>query len=135
MKKVAVNNFNQKGETKMKIDFTQVLKGFDGKPLIGENKTEVTLGFICVDALLTTFRGETEKPNPADVIRRYEFAKAIDNGEEMDLKAEDIVLLKGRILKSRPTLVYGLTSDMLEKKEDVRTNEPTEYIEPGDQNI
>lgn len=105
----------------MKIDFTQVLKDFDGKLLTGEDKTEITLGFICVDALLTTLRGETEKPNPADVIRRYEFARAIYNGEEMDLKAEDIALLKGRILKTRPTLIYGLTSDMLEKKEDVGT--------------
>ena len=108
----------------MTIDFTLVLKDFGGKPLMGEDKTKITLGFICVDALLTTFRGETEKPNADDTIRRYEFAKAIHNGEEIDLKAEDIVLLKGRILKARPTLVYGLTSDMLEKK-DVRTKQPT----------
>jgi len=43
----------------------------------------------------------------------------------MDLKAEDIALLKGRILKIRPTLIYGITSDMLEKKEDAEKTDTT----------
>ncbi len=120
-----------KGETKMKIDFTQVLKDLDGKAIKGPDG-DITLGFICVDALLAPLKGETERPNADDTIRKYEFAKAIHKGEEMDLKAEDIVLLKGRILKTRTTLIYGITSDMLEKKEDERANEPTEHTEPGD---
>ena len=118
----------------MKIDFTQVLKDLDGKEIKGPDG-DITLGFICVDALLAPLKGEMEKPNAGDTIRRYEFAKAIHNGEELDLKVEDIALLKGRILKTRTTLIYGITSDMLEKKEDVGTNEPTEHTEPGDKNI
>lgn len=113
-----------KGETKMKIDFTQVLKDLDGKEIKGPDG-DITLGFICVDALLAPLKGETEKPNAADTIRWYEFAKAIHKGEEMDLKAEDIALLKGRILKIRPTLIYGITSDMLEKKEDAEKTDTT----------
>ena len=108
----------------MKIDFTQVLRDLDGKEIKGPDG-DITLGFICVDALLAPLKGEMEKPNAGDAIRRYEFAKAIHKGEEMDLKAEDIALLKGRILKTRTTLIYGITSDMLEKKEDVRTEQPT----------
>lgn len=116
----------------MKIDFTQVLRDLDGKEIKGPD-CDITLGFICVDALLAPLENEMKNPNADDTIRRYEFAKAIHNGEEMDLKVEDIVLLKGRILKTRTTLIYGITSDMLEKKEDERANEPTEHTEPGDQ--
>ena len=107
----------------MKIDFTQVLKDFDGTPIKGPDG-DITLGFICIDALLATLPDEQKSPNADDYIRRYEFAKAIRKDGEMDLKAEDIVLLKSRILKTRPVLVYGITSDMLEKK-DERTNEST----------
>ena len=117
----------------MKIDFTQVLKDFDGNPFPGKDDKDVTLGFICVDALLAVFKKEQENPDAADYIKRYEFAKAIHKGEEMDLKAEDIALLKGRLLKTRPALIYGLASDMLEKK-DVRTDEPTVRPKPINKN-
>lgn len=112
----------------MKIDFTQVLKDFDDKPFPGKDGDDVTLGFICIDALLATLTDE--KPDANDYIRRYEFAKAIHKGEEMDLKAEDITLLKSRILKTRPALIYGLASDLLEKK-DGRTNVKSECSESG----
>ena len=117
----------------MKIDFTQVLKDFDGKPLKGPEK-DITLGFICEDALLAVLKGETEKPNADDYITRFELARSIHKGEELDLKTEDIVLIKGRILKTRPALVYGLTSDMLEKK-DGGTDKQSECPESGDENI
>ncbi len=128
-----LNNLNQKGETKMKIDFTQVLKDLDGNAIKGLD-CDITLGFICVDALLAPLKGETERPNAGDAIRRYEFAKAIHKGEEIDLKVEDIALLKDRILKTRTTLIYGLTSDMLEKKEDVGTDKSTKRPKSGNKN-
>ena len=112
----------------MKIDFTQVLRDLDGEAIKGPDG-DITLGFICVDALLATLEGEMKTPNADDMIRRYEFAKAIHKGEEMDLKVEDIVLLKGRILKTRPTLIYGITSDMLEKK-DVGTDKSAKRPKP-----
>lgn len=117
----------------MKIDFTQVLKDFDGKPIKGADEEDITLAFICVDALLATLPDEQKSPNADDFIRRYEFAKAIRKGEEMDLKAEDIVLLKSRILKTRPVLIYGITSDMLEKK-DGGTNKPIKRPKPVNKN-
>jgi hypothetical protein len=115
----------------MKIDFSQVLKDFDGDPIKGP-KEDITLGFICEDALLAVLKEETERPNADEYIRRFELARSIHKGKELDLKAEDIVLLKGRILKTRPALIYGLTSDMLEKK-DGGTDKCPEHVEPGDE--
>ena len=120
-----------KGETKMKIDFTQVLKDLDGKEIKGPDG-DITLGFICVDALLAPLENEMKTPNADDTIRRYEFAKAIHKGEEMELKVEDVALLKDRILKTRPALIYGITSDMLEKKEDERAEQSAKRPKPRD---
>ena len=116
----------------MKIDFSQVLKDFDGGPIKGQDG-DITLGFVCEDALLAVLKEETERPNASEYIKRYELARSIHKGKELDLTAEDIVLMKGRILKTRPALIYGLTSDMLEKK-DGGTDEQPDCPESSDAN-
>lgn len=113
----------------MLIDFTQVLKGFDDKPLQGSDG-DITLQFICIDALLTD--SKEDKQDGPEKLRRYELAKTIHNGKEMDLKTEDIVLIKDKIVKTRPTLIVGITEDMLEGKKDVGTNKPTKHPKPVD---
>jgi len=123
----------------MIIDFTQVLKDLDGKPIRGKKIVEdgkvvgdedATLRFICSDVLLAEL--QDEKSSGEDKIRRYELAKAIYNCDEMDLKVEDIALIKRRVGKIHFPLIVGITSEMLEGKTDVGTNNPTDDVEVGD---
>ncbi len=127
----------------MIIDFTQVLKDFDGESIKGKAITEekdgktviasfedATLGFICVDVLLGEEQGE--KVPADDKVKRFELARAIHKAESIDLESEDITLLKSRIAKFHKPLIVGITLEMLENK-NVGTDDTADNAEADDE--
>lgn len=84
----------------MQIHFDRVVVELDGSPAGGD--TPLTVGSMCLQALVAAIRDETPPP-PAEVERRYRLALRIQRGGEQDLSPEDCTLLRDRICR-----VYGV---------------------------
>jgi len=101
-------------------DFSRALKGLDGKPIKAQGK-DVTLGSVSADALLAPEQqANPREPAPkipgTEKVKRYELAKKVYKGGKVDVKAEDIALLKKVIAANYSALVVGQAWAMLEKK-------------------
>jgi len=73
----------------------------------------MTLGDVCINSLLAPIQGDDEKKK----WRKYElFRNVRDAKGEIELKAEEIVLIKECIGKLQSTLVMGQCWDLLEGK-------------------
>ena len=96
----------------MLIDFSQELKSLSGEPFLKEEGKVALLGDMCVAALLS------EKPNapaPAvDKLKRWELAKLVYGKGEVELKAEDIVLIKKAAGEVFAPALMGVMYDLLE---------------------
>lgn len=128
----------------MNINFKQNLENFEGEELkepdtkkieelrkqllkkeitrdkfdaeVTESFKVVTLGFICVNALLSEVKDE--RVTGDDKVKRYELAKAIHTNDELDVPAEGIVLLKERIGKLYLPMIVGQVFNLLENKQE-----------------
>ncbi len=97
----------------MKIDFSKRLTNLQGQVLKDDTTgEEVTVGTICVQALLSTDREETL--DGMEKVRRYELAKSIFNKEKESLSAEEVVLIKKMVGKFFTTVVAGQVLPMLD---------------------
>ena len=112
----------------MKTKFNTKLAEFNGKPLYDgeEDKTDgakrakrkvMTTGRAAVNALLAAVRGEVISGE--EKLNRYELAKSIyeAKGSEIEVTAEQIVLIKKCINMVYGPLVYGQCCHMLEGNE------------------
>jgi hypothetical protein len=110
----------------MKINFSHELKTLDGKSIPGfDGKERTSLKDVCVDALLAQFRDEVGAAgNPGTGIsgeekcNRYVLATRIYGDDEVDLKVEEIALLKKLVGKGFGPLIVGQAWDMLENKQE-----------------
>jgi len=99
----------------MKIDFTKQLKDLDGKTIV-EKDGAITLKSICINSLMANYQDE-KNLSGEEKFKRYELAMKIsENGKDVDLKAEDISLIKQLVGKAFTPLVVGQTYKMLEDK-------------------
>jgi len=96
----------------MKIKLNQQLKSVDNKsPIIGERNEPLTLRNICINAVLAPIEGEDQKKK----WEKYEiFKKLRDANDEVDLKVEEIVVIKNGIGRFNPPLILGQCFEMLE---------------------
>lgn len=93
-----------------KVNFNDFLIGFDGNPIKKANNENSTFKSICQDALWTPEQNETAE----EKYNAYKLSRKIDSDDEVELKAEDIVLLKKKVGKLYGALVVGLVYDKLE---------------------
>jgi len=96
----------------MKIKINTQLKGVDGlTPLTDQmEKSILSLRSVSINSLLIPMEGDKEK----DKLDKYDLYKKIrDSGEEVDLQAEEIVLIKKCIQKFQPQLVMGQCYELL----------------------
>lgn len=73
----------------MKIDTTKVLKNLDGEAF-KDGEKDLTLGMA-----ITSILSKTSKE--ADPLKIYSLALKFNEGGELDLSAEDIVLVKEKV--------------------------------------
>lgn len=80
----------------MQIDFRQVIKGLDGKPVLDETQKPVTLGVACEMALMRNApAGPGEPELTGDKKVHYmTLAQDIHVKGKVDVISDDIVLLK-----------------------------------------
>lgn len=99
----------------MKINVNQNLKAMNGETLMDNdgkgNAVEAILKTAIVNALLSPVQQETG----IDKVKKYELAKRIYESDEIDLKAEEITLIKNRIGELFSPIIVGQVFEMLEK--------------------
>jgi len=118
----------------MQVDLDVALKDIEGaeivegqKPVLGEagqpvldnrggpvleGGTPITLGRVCVRALMANEEGDTAPGE--EKLKRYDLARELQKGGTQSVKSEDVTMLKERIAKFFSTLVVGQTYHMLE---------------------
>lgn len=99
----------------MYIDFTKVLMEIDGlTPVLTPENQPFTLQLACQGGLLNSKRPLTGEQKIAD----FDFAKRIQANGELELKAEEIVLLKERIADAFSAVIVKRSWDILDPKTD-----------------
>ena len=105
----------------MKIDFSAILLDLHDKPLMqpaaaGETPTApATLAWVAAEALLSA----TEDKDGQKKYKLYALAMKVGGGGEVELKAEDIALIKTKIGEQFAPLVVGRAFDLLGEGEAV----------------
>ena len=98
----------------MEINFDSPITNLKGITLEGEDKENVILKNICVNALMT------EIPNNNDTgeikLKRFNLAQKIYVGGKIEVTAEEVALLKERIGLCFSTLIVGRAWELLESK-------------------
>ena len=98
----------------MNVDFSQQIKGLDGVVLKGEDSKELTLASVCTNAVLANFQDEANLSGE-EKVKRYDLALGIySTTEPLDLKSEDVALIKKSVAKLFGALVVGQAFKMLE---------------------
>ncbi len=103
----------------MLIDFEQTMKTLNGEEIKESEKKDsvpLTLKSVCINALLSEI--DREKTSGEDKVERYELAKKIHEGGTIELKTEQVVLIKERIGKFYLPLLVGGAFEMLEGQKD-----------------
>ena len=101
----------------MVIKVDTLLKNMDGqvmKDMVDGEAVDATLRVAMVNAVLSP----VERESGTDKVKKYELAKKIHNAtDDVELTAEDISLIKGRVGEVFPALIVGQVFDILEGKE------------------
>ncbi len=106
--------FAQEKEKTRTIDFTQTLKGYDGKVLTNGTPDgkpggkATTLEDVSVNALLTPLPEDKGAPDAATkAFQRFKLAEKLHDGKAIALTAEQIAMLKERIAQVYGAAVVG----------------------------
>ncbi len=96
-----------------------VILDLDGKPIPidGENKGEekfLTLKIVCLNSLF--FNDKEKIVAGEEKLKRYVLGMKINVEENVELIAEEIVLLKKLIGEYQPPLIVGRAYDLLEER-------------------
>jgi len=99
----------------MIINVDVKLMTLDGKVMMDAdssgNAVEATVKTLLVNAVLAPTKDE----KGVDKVRKYELAKMIFKGGEVDLTPEDIVLIKKQVGDNFAPIVVGQVFEMLDK--------------------
>jgi hypothetical protein len=98
----------------MKIDFFKQLLDMDNKPIMETKDKPLLLDKVCVNALLQEVPNE-QTTGEAKLLR-FKLAKKIYGVSEVEVTAEEIVLIKDRVGKQYLPLIVGQVYEILEGK-------------------
>ena len=98
----------------MKIKINEKLVGVDGTPLKGEKGQPITFKDIAIHSILSPVQGDDEKKkwDKYEIYRKLQDAK----GAEVELKTEEVAILKLAIGKIQPPLIMGQCWEIIEGK-------------------
>jgi hypothetical protein len=112
----------------MKIDVTQQLLELDGTPMVTgkqicrtcgqgvSDKEPLTVRWAATKALTATFRDEPSLPGD-EKVARFHLALKVTREDQLDLKAEDVVLIKQLVGKMYGPVVVGQVWSILDPDE------------------
>jgi hypothetical protein len=97
----------------MKVQLNQELLDVEGKSISSGKAPKLFLKDVCINAVLTPFQEDKEE----DKWKKYELYKKLrDVKGEVELKVEEVSMIKKAIGKVNTTLVMGQAWEMLEGK-------------------
>jgi hypothetical protein len=97
----------------MKVKIDQVLQDVERQPIKSEKGKSLTMRDVCINSLLTPTQGDDEKVK----WDKYEIYKKLRDAKgEVELKLEELNVLKKCVGKIQPPLLMGQVYDMLENK-------------------
>jgi hypothetical protein len=105
-------------EIDMRINVNQVLRNFEGQVMKDQNAQgeaiDATLKLSLVNALLAPGKQDAG----VEKIQKYELAKKIYRGGEVELSTEEVTLCKSAVNETFPhPMVVGQINNMLEGKQ------------------
>lgn len=96
----------------MQVDVTQRIKNYHGE-VLKEGDKEVELRIVLVNAL-NYEDPQLKKPSAQQKMRAFILSQEVMKAEkDIDLKADDIVFIKERLLLIASTMIYGQVVQML----------------------
>lgn len=104
-------------EEKMKIDFSQILKTLDGKPIEGQDKKNLTLRDAVINALLSARDDEKNLAGKDKAMRYHLSARIYGAKEPILLKSEECTLIKELVGKTYLPLIVGQAWAMIDPAE------------------
>ncbi len=92
------------------------MNGYDGKPIKGEDKKELLLKTVLINALNFSSDPQDKKltSTAEQKVRAYDLSIMLMKNKEVELKSEDIVYIKTRLGKMYTPLIFGQTIKLLE---------------------
>lgn len=104
----------------MRINFDLELKTLDGQPVVEPAPTAddpqavrpVTARSIAVNALLGEYRDD--RSDGEEKLRRFSLARRINAGGDVEIKAEEVSLVKRLVGLAYPPLAVGQVYELLE---------------------
>ena len=114
-----LKRLNKKKEGKiMKIDFSQVLCGLDGKPMTENDGSAATLKSVTVMSLLAVY--QDERPTGEEKFRRYDVAARVQASKDpVDVTEAEIKTIKDLVGKFFGPAVVGPVYLALSSNKDV----------------
>jgi hypothetical protein len=122
----------------MKIKLDQQMQDEYGKPVKHPGKPPLTLRDVITRTLLEPVRnphtGALDEPGDKKAEKYELFRKVQKQRKEIDLKAEEVTLIKKCIEKFEAQLIQGEAHEMIEGKYEPMILEPEEKEEKDNQN-
>jgi hypothetical protein len=102
----------------VRINFSAILLDLQDKPLMqpGDSPAPATLAWIASEALLRA----TDDKDGQKKYQLYALAMKVGKGGEVELKSEDIALIKTKVGEQFAPLVVGRAFDLLEQSEPAK---------------
>jgi len=95
----------------MKIKINTALIGANNEELKGEKGRTLTVKDVCVNSLLIPQQSDNEKTK----WEKYEIYRKIkDSKDDVELKTEELLVLKKAIGATQPTLIMGQVWELIE---------------------
>ena len=96
----------------MKIDLSYEFKDLKGATIQGADGSKLTLSDVASQALLLGFQGEEQSAE--EKVKRFKLAQRLGLAVEVEVKAEDIVLIKQCVGRAFGALIVGPAFDILD---------------------
>ena len=106
----------------MKVKVKTVLEDIKGDVLTGQGDKPLTIG----EVLQATLLQDNVKGDVKDAVRRFNLARDIETNDEVELSAEDVVMLKKSLSNLYKPLVAGQVCLLLEGKKSGIGNQAKE---------
>ena len=108
----------------MKLDVSQVLKGYDGKPIKKAGVSEQGLQVVTKEVLTLkdvisnalNAADDNKASSAEDKLKSFNISLATWSNKELDLPVEDVAFIKAKVLKIYNPLICGRVAEILDKK-------------------
>ena len=99
----------------MKLDLNAAITNLEGVPMTDEKNVVATVRASLCNALLAVYADE-ERVSGEEKLKRWKFAQKLYTAKDtVEIKAEEIVLLKTLVAKAYTPMVSGQLWELLDK--------------------